>query len=295
MLRRVEPYITWGYPNLKTVRELVYKRGYGKVNKNRIPLTDNSIIEQARGRVLPASSLLPSRFLPASVASHSPAASRSLRVSGCVSLPNLRGVASSAAWALGFRETLTQVTCRSHVRQRKISACHPPLMLLLLLPLLLLLLSRRSPLQQTHNPWAQPPTLLFTPCHRCVLQSLGKHNIICTEDLVHEIFTVGPNFRAATNFLWPFKLSAPKVHSLAAHHAASLPTASLSTASLSTASLSTAPCAAFLPRPQPLFVVPVTAEAAGLVHPRAAPVVFCTHPSPEALGLGNTAFISNPI
>jgi large subunit ribosomal protein L7e len=86
MLRRVEPYITWGYPNLKTVRELVYKRGYGKVNKNRIPLTDNSIVEQ----------------------------------------------------------------------------------------------------------------------------NLSKHNIICVEDLVHEIFTVGPNFKAATNFLWPFKLSAPK-------------------------------------------------------------------------------------
>jgi ribosomal protein L30/L7E len=34
MLRRVEPYIMWGYPNLKSVKELVYKRGYGKV---RIP------------------------------------------------------------------------------------------------------------------------------------------------------------------------------------------------------------------------------------------------------------------
>ena len=31
MLRRVEPYIAWGYPNLKTVRELLYKRGFGKV------------------------------------------------------------------------------------------------------------------------------------------------------------------------------------------------------------------------------------------------------------------------
>ena len=31
MLRRVEPYIAWGYPSLKTVKELVYKRGYGKV------------------------------------------------------------------------------------------------------------------------------------------------------------------------------------------------------------------------------------------------------------------------
>jgi hypothetical protein len=33
MLRRVEPYITWGTPNLKTVKELIYKRGYGKVSQ----------------------------------------------------------------------------------------------------------------------------------------------------------------------------------------------------------------------------------------------------------------------
>ena len=31
MMRRVEPYIAWGYPNHKTVRELIYKRGFGKV------------------------------------------------------------------------------------------------------------------------------------------------------------------------------------------------------------------------------------------------------------------------
>ena len=31
MLRRVEPYVAWGYPNHKTVRELLYKRGFGKV------------------------------------------------------------------------------------------------------------------------------------------------------------------------------------------------------------------------------------------------------------------------
>lgn len=31
MLRIAEPYITWGYPNLKSVRELIYKRGYVKV------------------------------------------------------------------------------------------------------------------------------------------------------------------------------------------------------------------------------------------------------------------------
>merc|ERR1712019_44952 len=44
MLRLVEPYIAYGYPNLKSVRELVYKRGFGKVNGQRIPLCDNKIV-----------------------------------------------------------------------------------------------------------------------------------------------------------------------------------------------------------------------------------------------------------
>nr|KYP46742.1 60S ribosomal protein L7-4 [Cajanus cajan] len=84
-IERVEPYVTYGYPNLKSVRELIYKRGFGKVNKQRIALTDNSIIEE----------------------------------------------------------------------------------------------------------------------------TLGKNGIICIEDLIHEIMTVGPHFREANNFLWPFKLKAP--------------------------------------------------------------------------------------
>lgn len=49
MLQLVEPYVTYGEPNLKSVRELIYKRGYAKVNKQRIPLSDNAIIEQALG------------------------------------------------------------------------------------------------------------------------------------------------------------------------------------------------------------------------------------------------------
>lgn len=40
------------YPNLKSVRELIYKRGYGKLNKQRIALTDNSIIEQVHYFIL---------------------------------------------------------------------------------------------------------------------------------------------------------------------------------------------------------------------------------------------------
>merc|ERR1712098_537888 len=38
MLRCVQPYIAYGYPSLKSVRSLVYKRGFGKVNRQRIPL-----------------------------------------------------------------------------------------------------------------------------------------------------------------------------------------------------------------------------------------------------------------
>ncbi|XP_038947144.1 large ribosomal subunit protein uL30-like [Rattus norvegicus] len=51
MLRIVEPYIVWEYPNLKSVKELIYKRGYGKINKKWIALTDNSLIARTLGKV----------------------------------------------------------------------------------------------------------------------------------------------------------------------------------------------------------------------------------------------------
>merc|ERR1712097_118971 len=86
MLKRVEPYLSYGYPNLKSVRELIYKRGFGKINHQRLPLNDNAVVEKA----------------------------------------------------------------------------------------------------------------------------LGKFGIICMEDLIHEIYSVGPHFREANNFLWPFKLRPAK-------------------------------------------------------------------------------------
>lgn len=49
MLRIAEPYIAWGYPNLKTVHDLLYKRGFAKVNHRRVPITDNNIIEENLG------------------------------------------------------------------------------------------------------------------------------------------------------------------------------------------------------------------------------------------------------
>lgn len=82
MLRICEPYVTWGYPNLKSVKELVYKRGFIKINGSRVAITSNTLIEK----------------------------------------------------------------------------------------------------------------------------KLKKYNIICVEDLIHELFTVGPNFKYASNFLWPFKV-----------------------------------------------------------------------------------------
>lgn len=45
---------TWlfcfSYPNLKSVHELIYKRGYGKINKQRIALTDNRLIQKRLGK-----------------------------------------------------------------------------------------------------------------------------------------------------------------------------------------------------------------------------------------------------
>ena len=50
MLKRYSPQVTFGYPNRKTIRELIYKRGFAKVNGQRIPLTDNEIIEKELGK-----------------------------------------------------------------------------------------------------------------------------------------------------------------------------------------------------------------------------------------------------
>jgi len=86
MLKLVEPYITYGTPNLKTVKELIYKRGFVKLRGQRKPITDNLIIER----------------------------------------------------------------------------------------------------------------------------KLGKRGLLCIEDLIHEIYTVGPRFSLVNKFLWPFKLSSPR-------------------------------------------------------------------------------------
>lgn len=37
------------YPNLKSIRELILKRGQAKINKKKVPLTDNTVIEEHLG------------------------------------------------------------------------------------------------------------------------------------------------------------------------------------------------------------------------------------------------------
>jgi large subunit ribosomal protein L7e len=40
---------TYRYPNLKTIRGLIYKRGFGKEGETRKPIADNAIIEKNLG------------------------------------------------------------------------------------------------------------------------------------------------------------------------------------------------------------------------------------------------------
>lgn len=182
LLKRVEPYIAWGYPNEKSVRELIYKRGFGKVDGNRIPLTDNKIIEQVgTGGVVGGcewGGIWRARL------------SRRGAV-GCGQLCGSGGGGSvSSLWSSS-----------SGNRRSRLVGKH--------LPRLVWLACSSVPCMccppSTLSPRLFPPHPLLP-----ALQVLGKQNIICIEDLVHEIYTVGPAFKEASNFLWPFKLNSPR-------------------------------------------------------------------------------------
>merc|ERR1711937_924328 len=49
MLRLIEPYVTYGYPTRATIKKLVYKRGFGKISKQRIPIANNDVISEGLG------------------------------------------------------------------------------------------------------------------------------------------------------------------------------------------------------------------------------------------------------
>lgn len=50
MLKYIQPYIVMGYPNLKTTKEMILKRGYAKVNNQRVKIQSNDIISDNLGK-----------------------------------------------------------------------------------------------------------------------------------------------------------------------------------------------------------------------------------------------------
>ena len=49
MLGIIEPYVTYGYPNQKSILELIKKRGHSKLDGKRTALDNNVIIEEIFG------------------------------------------------------------------------------------------------------------------------------------------------------------------------------------------------------------------------------------------------------
>uniref|UniRef100_A0A672YFN1 Large ribosomal subunit protein uL30 N-terminal eukaryotes domain-containing protein n=1 Tax=Sphaeramia orbicularis TaxID=375764 RepID=A0A672YFN1_9TELE len=50
MMKVVEPYVAWGFPNLKSVRELILKRGQARVGPQEDPPHRQQLIEQHMGK-----------------------------------------------------------------------------------------------------------------------------------------------------------------------------------------------------------------------------------------------------
>jgi len=46
MLRMADPFITWGYPTQETISKMIYKRGAGNINGQRIKLSSNATVEK---------------------------------------------------------------------------------------------------------------------------------------------------------------------------------------------------------------------------------------------------------
>ncbi|KAG4074499.1 hypothetical protein HA402_015788 [Bradysia odoriphaga] len=49
LLKLVEPYVTWGYPSINTVRELIFKHGFLSIDKKKVAIDSNKLIEDHLG------------------------------------------------------------------------------------------------------------------------------------------------------------------------------------------------------------------------------------------------------
>lgn len=50
LLKLVEPYVTYGYPTIQTVRDLIFKHGYLSVDGKKTPMNSNKLIEDHLGK-----------------------------------------------------------------------------------------------------------------------------------------------------------------------------------------------------------------------------------------------------
>lgn len=49
LLKLVEPYVVYGYPTIQTVRDLIFKHGFLKINGKRTAINSNKLIEEHLG------------------------------------------------------------------------------------------------------------------------------------------------------------------------------------------------------------------------------------------------------
>jgi large subunit ribosomal protein L7e len=49
LLHLIEPFVTYGIPSKAVILDLLQRRGHGKIDGKKIPLSDNTVIEQALG------------------------------------------------------------------------------------------------------------------------------------------------------------------------------------------------------------------------------------------------------
>lgn len=50
LLKLVEPYVTFGYPTIQTVRDLIFKHGFLRINGKRTAINSNKLIEDHLGQ-----------------------------------------------------------------------------------------------------------------------------------------------------------------------------------------------------------------------------------------------------
>lgn len=72
-----------------------------------------------------------------------------------------------------------------------------------------LLLQKRAKVDQTITEDNTATTSTVPLNNAIVEEKLGEEGLICIEDLIHEIYNLGENFKAVVNILKPFKLEAP--------------------------------------------------------------------------------------